>query len=76
MQAESRSTSLREVLPLIYELIGIAADPSAGTGYQGHPTAADASLAAPWLYGALPAPVTLAWRRSACALIRATGELW
>ncbi|ACL57208.1 ABC transporter permease subunit [Methylobacterium nodulans] len=78
VQAESRSTSPREVLPLIYELTGVVADPSAATDYAGYPTVANASLVAPWFYGVLPAVVALAWwqsRRPARAFqLRATGE--
>jgi len=79
VQAESRSTSPREVLPLIYELTGVAADPSAGTDYPGYPTVADASLAAPWFYGVLPALLALVWWRSRRPArdfpTHATGEL-
>jgi ABC-type transport system involved in multi-copper enzyme maturation permease subunit len=64
--AKSRSTSHREVLPILYELAGrpIPA-PVVGAEYPGYPLAAEAQVALPWFFAALPLSILLArWRVS------------
>jgi ABC-type transport system involved in multi-copper enzyme maturation permease subunit len=58
----SRSTSHREVLPLLYALAGRdipRAQP--GADYPGYPLDADAQPALVWFFGALPALIAWAW---------------
>jgi ABC-2 type transport system permease protein len=58
----SRSTSHREVLPLLYALAGREvprAEPNAD--YQGYPLEADARPALVWFFGALPTLIACAW---------------
>ncbi len=58
----SRSTSHREVLPLLYALAGREiprAQP--GADYPGYPLAADAQPALVWFFGGLPALIACAW---------------
>jgi len=58
----SRSTSPREVLPLLYALAGVAVPtPASGPGYPGYPLAADASVTLPWFFGLLPLLIAFAW---------------
>ncbi|WP_336489458.1 ABC transporter permease subunit [Methylobacterium nigriterrae] len=77
-QAESRSTSPREVLPLIYELTGVTASPSVGTNYVGYPIVVDGHMAALWFYGVLPTIVVFGWWLSRRPIrlrrLRATGD--
>ena len=58
----SRSTSPREILPLLYALAGVA-PPAAvpGGDYPGYPLAASGELALVWFLGALPLLILLAW---------------
>jgi hypothetical protein len=60
---KSRSTSPREILPLLYALAGRPVPPP-GTGeeYPGHPLVADAKPALLWFFGGLPLLIVLAWR--------------
>jgi hypothetical protein len=61
----SRSTSPREILPLIYGLAGVpppAAMP--GPDYPGYPLVANPQPTALWFFGGLPLLIILAWRRS------------
>src|SRR5712671_5101202 len=61
----SRSTSPREILPLLYALAGTEPPaPAPGGEYPGYPlvTSADATLL--WFLGALPLLIVLAWWRS------------
>jgi len=60
--ARSRSTSHREVLPLIYGLAGkpIPA-PVPGQDYPGYPLEASGALPLAWFFGALPLLVVVAW---------------
>ena len=61
-QDVSRSTSPREVLPLLYALSGVAVPaPASGTGYPGYPLTADASVMLPWFFGLLPLLIAFAW---------------
>ena len=61
----SRSTSHREILPLLYGLAGVPAPtPIPGEDYPGYPLVTDAALALPWFFGALPLLIALAWWRS------------
>jgi ABC-2 family transporter len=59
---KSRSTSPREILPLIYALAGRPVPPP-GTGaeYPGYPQVADARPALLWFFGGLPLLIVLAW---------------
>jgi len=58
----SRSTSPREILPLIYGLAG-ASPPAAARGdeFPGFPLIADGAAALAWFFGALPLLIALAW---------------
>jgi len=59
---KSRSTSHREVLPLIYALAGRQAPtPIAGEDYPGYPLLANASPALAWFLGGLPLLIVVAW---------------
>ena len=58
----SRSTSPREILPLIYGLAGVPPPAAAaGDDYPGHPLVADATAAFAWFFAALPLAIALAW---------------
>lgn len=62
-QAESRSNSSREVLPLLHELAGAHVTPAATPEYAGYPHVGDARPAALWFYGGLPLLLLVcAWR--------------
>jgi len=61
----SRSTSPREILPLVYDLAGIErprVEP--GADYPGYPLIADGYGSLAWFFGALPLLIALAWWRS------------
>jgi ABC-2 type transport system permease protein len=61
----SRSTSPREILPLIYALAGRPnPEPIAGQEYPGYPLLADGSPALVWFFGGLPLLIVIAWWRS------------
>ena len=58
----SRSTSPREILPLLYALAGVAPPaPAPGGDYPGYPLVASGELALVWFLGALPLLIILAW---------------
>jgi ABC-2 type transport system permease protein len=60
--AKSRSTSHREVLPILYELAQRPIPtPIAGADYPGYPLVAQAQIALPWFFAALPLAIVLAW---------------
>jgi hypothetical protein len=60
--ARSRSTSHREVLPLIYELAGMSPPaPVIGEDYPGYPLVANARAALAWFLGVLPVLIGIAW---------------
>jgi ABC-2 type transport system permease protein len=62
---KSRSTSHREILPLIYALAGWPIpQPIAGEDYPGYPLLADGSAALAWFFGGLPLLIVIAWWRS------------
>jgi len=61
---ESRSTSFREVLPLLFVLAGVTPERTEAADYPGHPLVADARPAAPWFYAVLPALFALGWWRA------------
>jgi ABC-2 type transport system permease protein len=62
---KSRSTSHREILPLIYALAGRPIpQPIAGEDYPGYPLLANASPALAWFFGGLPLLIVIAWWRS------------
>jgi ABC-2 type transport system permease protein len=59
---KSRSTSHREILPLIYALAGRPIPtPVGGEGYPGYPLPANASPALLWFLGGLPLLIVIAW---------------
>lgn len=59
---KSRSTSPREILPLLYALAGVQ-PPAAAVGeeYPGYPLMANADVTGLWFYGGLPVLILLAW---------------
>jgi ABC-2 type transport system permease protein len=60
----SRSTSPREILPLIYTLAGRPVpEPIPRQEYPGYPLRADGSLALAWFFGGLPLLIVVAWWR-------------
>jgi ABC-2 type transport system permease protein len=61
----SRSTSPREILPLLYNLAGVnPAAPAPGGDYPGYPLVARGDLALLWFFCGLPLCIALVWRRS------------
>jgi ABC-2 type transport system permease protein len=59
---KSRSTSHREILPLLYGLAGVQVPaPAPGEDYPGYPLVANAHMALPWFLGALPLLIVLTW---------------
>jgi ABC-2 type transport system permease protein len=59
---KSRSTSHREILPLIYALAGRPIPrPIPGEEYPGYPLSANASPALAWFLGGLPLLIVVAW---------------
>lgn len=58
----SRSTSPREILPLIYGLADLPPPAAApGDDYPGYPLAGSAASALPWFFGALPLLILVGW---------------
>jgi ABC-2 family transporter len=58
----SRSTSPREILPLLYALSGMEPPkPGQAADYPGYPLVASADATLPWFLGALPVLICLAW---------------
>lgn len=63
--ASSRSTSPRELLPLIYGLAATAPPaPADGADYPGYPLVANGAAARAWFFGALPFVIVVGWWRS------------
>ena len=61
----SRSTSPREILPLIYNLAGVSQpSPIAGSEYPGYPLVVSADATFVWFFGALPVLIAFCWWRS------------
>jgi hypothetical protein len=61
----SRSTSPREILPLLYALAGTQPPaPMPGTDYPGYPLVANADATLLWFFCGLPLLIALAWWRS------------
>ena len=59
---KSRSTSHREILPLVYALAGRPTpEPIPGQDYPGYPLLANGSPALAWFLGALPLLIVAAW---------------
>ena len=59
---KSRSTSPREIVPLIYALAGRPSPaPVAGEEYPGYPLLANASPALAWFFGGLPLLIVITW---------------
>jgi ABC-2 type transport system permease protein len=58
----SRSTSPREILPLLYALAGVSppATPPGGE-YPGYPLVANTDAALFWFFGGLPLLIVLCW---------------
>jgi hypothetical protein len=60
--ATSRSTSHREVLPLLYELAGMPIPmPALGANYPGYPLVASGQAALPWFFATLPLLIVIMW---------------
>jgi len=60
--AASRSTSHREVLPLLYGLAGMPIPaPAPGDDYPGYPLVANAQPALVWFLAGLPLLIVLTW---------------
>lgn len=58
----SRSTSPREIVPLIYALAGVARpEPLPSADYPGYPLVANAGPALVWFFGALPVVIVCGW---------------
>jgi ABC-2 type transport system permease protein len=58
----SRSTSPREILPLIYGLAGVSQpSPRPGSEYPGYPLVASASATFLWFFAALPLLIASCW---------------
>jgi hypothetical protein len=61
----SRSTSPREILPMLYGLAGVSPPPPASGGdYPGYPLVASGQVAFLWFFCGLPLCIALAWWRS------------
>jgi ABC-2 type transport system permease protein len=61
----SRSTSPREILPILYALAEThPSAPVPGGEYPGYPLVANADVTLLWFFGALPLFIALAWWRS------------
>src|SRR5216684_2233042 len=61
----SRSTSPREILPLLYNLAGVnPAAPAPGGDYPGYPLVAPGQVALLWFFFGLPLCIVLVWWRS------------
>jgi ABC-type transport system involved in multi-copper enzyme maturation permease subunit len=61
----SRSTSPREILPLLYALAGREPPkPAQRADYPGYPLVASADTTLPWFFGGLPLLIAFAWWRS------------
>ena len=61
----SRSTSPREILPLLYALAGAKPPaPNQGPEYPGYPLVANADATLLWFFCGLPLLIALAWWRS------------
>ena len=63
--ATSRSTSPREVLPLLYDLAQVAVPTATATSeYPGYPCVANGQAALLWFCGGLPLVIVLMWWRT------------
>jgi hypothetical protein len=61
----SRSTSPREILPLLYGLAGVSPPaPASGSDYPGYPLVAPGQVALLWFFCGLPLCIALAWWQS------------
>src|SRR5712675_913330 len=61
----SRSTSPREILPLLYGLAAVSPPaPASGGDYPGYPLAANGQVVLIWFFCGLPLCIALAWWRS------------
>ena len=59
--ASSRSTSPREVLPLLYDLAHVPVPTATAAEYPGYPCVADGQAALLWFCGGLPLVIGLTW---------------
>jgi len=58
----SRSTSPREILPMLYGLAGVGPPaPAPGSDYPGYPLVAIGQVALPWFFFGLPICIAFAW---------------
>jgi ABC-2 type transport system permease protein len=58
----SRSTSPREILPMLYGLAGVSPPaPAPGSDYPGYPLVASGQVALLWFFFGLPLCIALAW---------------
>jgi ABC-2 type transport system permease protein len=58
----SRSTSPREILPMLYGLAGVSAPaPAPGSDYPGYPLVAGSQVTLFWFFFGLPLCIALAW---------------
>jgi len=58
----SRSTSPREILPMLYGLAGVSPPaPAPGSDYPGYPLVAGRQVALLWFFAGLPLCIALAW---------------
>src|SRR5262249_34971815 len=61
----SRSSSPREIVPLLYGLAGMSPPaPIPAADYPGYPQVADGALALAWFFVGLPILIAFAWWRS------------
>jgi len=61
----SRSTSPREILPLLYGLAGVSSPaPAQGGDYAGYPLVAPGQIALLWFFCGLPLCIALSWWQS------------
>lgn len=63
-KAETRSTSPREILPLLWGLAGIGTPSADAPAYPGYPLEASSQAASLWFYLLLPALIGLGWWRA------------
>ncbi len=58
----SRSTSPREILPMLYSLAGVGPPaPAPGSDYPGYPLVAIGQVTLPWFFFGLPICIAFAW---------------
>jgi len=60
-KAETRSTNPIEILPLLWDLVGIATPSAETPAYPGYPLVASSQWAAFWFYLVLPLLIGFGW---------------